>query len=134
MREAFGVRGIPALSRADRTGHGHWLSHAHSGGMRRTPNASRTKSALMGARGEVQEPCPARTILTVREWLFILVLVMGTNHRAGKMRSDAWGQAVTNRSAERSFHMALRLRRQVRRRDCRIERDKASSPALSWCP
>ena len=36
MREAFGVRGIPALSVNE------------SGGMRRTPNASRIKVALMG--------------------------------------------------------------------------------------
>ena len=48
MREAFGVRGIPALSRANRTGHGHWLTCVHSGGIRRTPNAARTRLALMG--------------------------------------------------------------------------------------
>jgi hypothetical protein len=38
LREAFGVRGIPALS------------HLESGGMRRTPNASRNKLTLMAQR------------------------------------------------------------------------------------
>ena len=39
LREACGGRGIPALSQAE------------SGGMRRTPNASRSKLAPMGVLG-----------------------------------------------------------------------------------